>query len=60
MPAAFTKIDNQPLSEKVKNVLLKMMKDGAFGRSGRLPSEDKLAENLGVSRTVIRDVLASF
>jgi len=60
MKVAFPKIDNQLLSVKVKNVLLKMMKDGAFGHSGRLPSEDKLAENLGVSRTVIRDVLASF
>lgn len=60
MKTTFPKIDNQPLSAKVKNVLLKMMKDGSFGRSGRLPSEDKLAENLGVSRTVVRDVLASF
>lgn len=60
MNTTFPKIDNQPLSEKVRNVLLKMMKNGAFGASGRLPSEDKLAENLGVSRTVIRDVLAFF
>lgn len=54
------KIDNQPLTDIVRKILLQKMKEGAFASSSRLPSEAKLAENLGVSRSVIRDVLALF
>ena len=56
----FPKIDGELLSQKVKKILLKMMKDGAFNDTGKLPSEEKLARTLGVSRSVIRDVLILF
>lgn len=54
------RIDGGTLSAKVKKVLLKLMKDGAFDETGKLPPEEKLAELLGVSRTVVRDVLTLF
>lgn len=57
---SFPRIDGGTLSAKVKRLLLKLMKDGAFDDTGKLPPEEKLAELLGVSRTVVRDVLTLF
>ena len=56
----FPKIDGGTLAAKVKKVLLKLMKNGTFDKTGKLPPEEKLAELLGVSRTVVRDVLTLF
>ena len=53
------KIDNEELSVKARKVMITMLRDGAFERTGRLPSEELLAQKLGVSRTVVRDVLAA-
>ncbi|MBE3580845.1 MAG: GntR family transcriptional regulator [Thermoanaerobacteraceae bacterium] len=36
-----------------------MLREGPFGKRGKLPAEDILARQLGVSRNVLRDVLAS-
>lgn len=54
--ADFPKIGDKLLSDKVKDVLFKMIKEGAFNDTGRLPPESEVASKLGVSRTVIRDV----
>ncbi|HBV88617.1 MAG TPA: GntR family transcriptional regulator [Desulfosporosinus sp.] len=53
------KIDNEELSDKARKVMITMLRDGAFEKTGRLPSEELLAQKLGVSRTVVRDVLAA-
>lgn len=53
------KIDNEELSDKARKVMISMLRDGAFAKTGRLPSEELLAQKLGVSRTVVRDVLAA-
>lgn len=53
------KIDNEELSVKVRKVMIAMLRDGSFDATGRLPSEELLAQKLGISRTVVRDVLAS-
>lgn len=53
------KIDNEELSSKARKVMIAMLRDGAFDAKGRLPSEEVLAQKLGISRTVVRDVLAA-
>lgn len=53
------KIDNEELSSKARKVLLSMLREGTFDEAGKLPAEEVLAQKLGISRTVIRDVLAS-
>lgn len=52
----YPKVSDELLSVKVKKILFKMMKDGEFDKTGRLPSEAEIADKLSVSRTVIRDV----
>lgn len=48
-----------PLDQQIKQALLKMMRGGAFKDTGKLPPEEVLARELGVSRTAIRDALAA-
>ena len=44
--------------KSIRERLLIEMKEGMFARCERLPRETVLAENLGISRTQLRDVLA--
>lgn len=44
--------------EDVRRKLLKEMKGGMFSTEKRLPRETVLSEQLGISRTLLRDVLA--
>lgn len=53
------RISNEQLSSKAHKVLLSMLREGAFDQIGKLPPEDILAQRLGISRTVVRDVLAA-
>lgn len=53
------KIDTEELSIKVRKTLLAMLREGVFAESGKLPPEEVLAQSMGISRTVLRDVLAS-
>jgi len=53
------KIGGQILSNKVKEILLDLMKKGSFNDKSRLPPESDISEAFGVSRSVIRDVYAS-
>lgn len=48
-----------PRSKTIRTQLLAAMRDGAYAHCGRLPRESALAESLGISRTQLRDVLAS-
>ena len=54
--ADFPKMGERLLSEKVKDLLFKMIKEGSFDDTGRLPPESELSSKMAVSRTVIRDV----
>ncbi|MDO0825581.1 GntR family transcriptional regulator [Desulfosporosinus nitroreducens] len=54
------KLDNEQLSSKAHKILLAMLREGAFDQSGKLPPEEILAQKLGISRSVVRDVLAAF
>ena len=50
----------QPTQSKtIRAQLLSDMKDGAYADCERLPRESVLAEKLGISRTQLRDILAS-
>ncbi|MEX2374873.1 MAG: FadR/GntR family transcriptional regulator [Dehalococcoidia bacterium] len=46
------------LTERVTNAVLKKIVDGNFRSGDRLPSERNLAEQFGVSRTVIREAVS--
>lgn len=46
------------MSTQISRMLINELKEGAFQKSDRLPSEIELSEKLGVSRTVIRDALS--
>lgn len=48
-----------PLSEQVRLGLRKKLLSGEYRQGERIPSEEKLADQLGVSRTTIRSALAS-
>jgi len=51
---------NHPTQSKtIRFQLLSAMKNGEYANCDRLPRENVLAEKLGVSRTQLRDVLAS-
>ncbi|NRD79230.1 GntR family transcriptional regulator [Bacillus sp. BRMEA1] len=54
----YIKIDNEQLFEKVKRAVIQLIKQLTEIGKDRLPPESDLAASLGVSRTVIRDVLA--
>ncbi|MDO4581489.1 MAG: GntR family transcriptional regulator [Bacillota bacterium] len=43
----------------IRELLLMEMREGEFAQAQRLPSENVLAERLGISRTQLRDSLAS-
>ncbi|SMC32166.1 GntR family transcriptional regulator [Sporomusa malonica] len=53
------KVDTEELSSKVRKALLNMLREGLFEKTGRLPAEETLAREMGISRTVLRDVLAA-
>lgn len=53
------KIDNEELFSKVYREILENLREGYFNDTGRLPSEEAMAKELGISRGVLRDVLAS-
>ncbi len=46
------------MSTQVSLLLMKELKDGIFANAEKLPAEVELSEQLGVSRTVIRDALS--
>lgn len=53
------KVDNEELSIKVYRELLKNLREGYFNDTGRLPPEEVIAKEMGISRGVLRDVLAT-
>lgn len=53
-------MSSQPTQSKtIRAQLLSDMKDGVYASCERLPRESVLAEKLGISRTQLRDILAS-
>ena len=53
-------MSGQPTQTKtIRSQLLADMKDGPYAACERLPRESVLAEKLGISRTQLRDILAS-
>src|ERR1700761_985761 len=54
----FDKIPARALSDTVAQQLLKQIDKGTFGRGARLPTETVLAQQFGVSRTVIREAIS--
>ena len=53
-------MSSQPAqSRTIRAQLLAAMRDGEYAKSERLPRESVLAEKLGISRTQLRDILAS-
>ncbi|SIT36706.1 GntR domain protein [Paraburkholderia piptadeniae] len=54
----FEKIPNKALSDTVAQQLLAQIDKGAFARGGKLPTEAVLAQEFGVSRTVIREAIS--
>ncbi|WP_233837519.1 FadR/GntR family transcriptional regulator [Paraburkholderia sp. ZP32-5] len=54
----FEKIPARALSDTVAQQLLKQIDKGTFARGGKLPTEAVLAEQFGVSRTVIREAIS--
>jgi len=54
----FEKISARALSDTVAQQLLKQIDKGTFARGGKLPTEAVLAEQFGVSRTVIREAIS--
>lgn len=54
----FEKIPNKALSDTVAQQLLAQIDKGTFARGGKLPTETVLAQEFGVSRTVIREAIS--
>ena len=54
----FQKIPVQALSESVAAQLLAKIDAGVFARGGKLPTEAALAQQFGVSRTVVREAIS--
>jgi GntR family transcriptional repressor for pyruvate dehydrogenase complex len=54
----FEKIPVRALSDTVAQQLLTQIDKGTFARGGKLPTEAVLAEQFGVSRTVIREAIS--
>jgi GntR family transcriptional repressor for pyruvate dehydrogenase complex len=56
--AMFEKIPARALSDAVAQQLLGQIDKGVFARGGKLPTEAVLAQQFGVSRTVIREAVS--
>ncbi|WP_345814974.1 FadR/GntR family transcriptional regulator [Paraburkholderia sp. PREW-6R] len=54
----FEKIPTRALSDTVAQQLLEQIDKGTFARGGKLPTEAVLAQQFGVSRTVIREAIS--
>ncbi|WP_321916296.1 MULTISPECIES: FadR/GntR family transcriptional regulator [unclassified Paraburkholderia] len=54
----FEKIPTRALSDTVAQQLLAQIDKGTFARGGKLPTEAVLAQEFGVSRTVIREAIS--
>ena len=53
-------MSSQPTQSKtIRAQLLSAMREGEYAACERLPRESVLAEKLGISRTQLRDILAS-
>ena len=53
-------MSSQPSQAKtIRSQLLSAMRSGDYADCARLPRETVLAEKLGISRTQLRDILAS-
>ena len=53
-------MSSQPAESKtIRAQILASMQEGAYAACQRLPRESLLAEKLGISRTQLRDILAS-
>ena len=52
-------MSQQSPSKTIRAQLLSAMKGGIYANASRLPRESVLAELLGISRTQLRDILAS-
>ena len=53
-------MSEQPIQSKsIRSYLISAMKDGEYADCDRLPRENILAEKMGISRTQLRDILAS-
>ena len=54
------RVENEQLSRKTKAALVEIiLNNGVDGRPFKLPSEDQLAQMIGVSRNVLRDAMIS-
>jgi len=54
----FEKIPARALSDTVAQQIQKQIEKGSFATSGKLPTEAVLAQEFGVSRTVIREAIS--
>jgi GntR family transcriptional regulator, transcriptional repressor for pyruvate dehydrogenase complex len=54
----FEKIPPRALSDTVAQQLQKLIEKGSFAETGKLPTEAVLAQEFGVSRTVIREAIS--
>ena len=54
-----TNHDYPDSSRTIRQYLLQAMRTGEYAHGDRLPRESVLAEKLGISRTQLRDILAS-
>jgi DNA-binding FadR family transcriptional regulator len=54
----FEKIPARALSDTVAQQLQKQIEKGSFAKTGKLPTEAVLAQEFGVSRTVIREAIS--
>ena len=53
------KVEKRPLYLRVAQLLTEEITNGVFSQEERLPSEEKLAKMLGVSRATIREALSA-
>ena len=54
----FEKIPSRALSDTVAQQLQRQIEKGSFAKTGKLPTEAVLAQEFGVSRTVIREAIS--
>lgn len=52
-----TPVSNERLSDKIVNQIINMMREGSLKAGDKLPNEALLAEQLGVSRGILREAL---